>query len=620
MRKEIIINAEKEQTRIAIMEDGDLAELYIENPEHERTLGDIYLGRIRRIMPSIKAAFVDIGQKQDAFLHYSDLAENLEELLVFADQENPQVRALQRTAEHQRPVGTRRRPRHGKGGEASKDDANTSQDKPHVADAQKRSKRRSAQRRAKHRHDGDSDEKAPQQRRKNGRSIQRGSPDLLKRNQRLLVKIVKEPISNKGSRVSTNISLAGRFLVLVPLADYTAVSKKITSHKERRRLRALAKMLLPEGFGVIVRTVAENKDAKSLDTDLRLLLEKWRKIEKKLEGRPDGPIKIHEDVNMASSIIRDLFSNDYDRILVDQQRMYRNIKNYIQAVAPQMASAVQLHKGRQHIFETTGLQKAIEQVFESRVDLPSGGYLYIERTEAMHVVDVNSGRSGRGLNQEENSLKVNLEAARRIARQVRLRDLGGIIVIDFIDMRDERNKRKVYDELKNQFRTDRAVTKILPMSDFGLMQITRQRLRPSITTTFSGPDASRNGTVPAVQDGKKEEAAPRPDPPIHQESIVPAEPAALSEITPGELLQQLEQWIVAYKTSGKRNKLKLAVHPFTAAYLNRKIPNQATRWWLKHGLRIRLEADKKVHPMRFRFIDLHSGADVTDLTAEENAS
>ena len=163
-------------------------------------------------------------------------------------------------------------------------------------------------------------------------------------------------------------------------------------------------MLLPEGFGVIVRTVAEGKDAKSLDTDLRLLLEKWRKIEKKLTGRPEGPVKVHEDVNMASSIIRDLFSNDYDRILVDQQRMYRNIKNYIQAVAPQMASAVQLHKAKKHIFDTTGLKKDIEEVFESRVDLPSGCYLFIERTEAMHVIDVNSGRSGRGMNQEENSL------------------------------------------------------------------------------------------------------------------------------------------------------------------------------------------------------------------------
>ena len=633
MGKEIIINAEKDQTRIAIVEDGELAELYFENTENTRTLGDIYMGRVRRIMPSIKAAFVDIGQKQDAFLHFSDLAENLDALLTFVDQDNPRVETVARTVEHHRSTGKRHRPRHGKSPAAGKDGKSSGKssgkphEKHHVADVQTRSKRRSAQRRSTHRHDDDGRAEASGGRNGN-RGPQRGSPDLLKRNQRILVKIVKEPISNKGSRVSSNISLAGRFLVLVPLADYTAVSKKVTSPKERRRLRALAKMLLPEGFGVIVRTVAEGKDAKSLDTDLRLLLEKWRKIEKKLAGKPEGPLKVHEDVNMASSIIRDLFSNDYDRILIDQPRMHRNVKNYIQAVAPQMAKAVQMHKGRKHIFEATNIQREIEQVFESRVDLPSGGYLYIERTEAMHVIDVNSGRSGRGLKQEENSRKVNLEAARVLAKQVRLRDLGGIIVVDFIDMREERNKKKVYEELKSQFRTDRAVTKILPMSDFGLMQITRQRLRPSITTTFSGPDAGANGTSAKEEDtlelvrqnkrggkdnnraggkGGKNRSNRR-----NQNARRPQNDAAT--VTPDKMIEEIEAWIVAYKARGKHSQVKLCVHPFTAAYLNRKIPNQPTRWTLKHRLRIRLEPDKKIPPTSYCFIDLRSGKDVTDLT------
>jgi ribonuclease G len=327
-KKEIIINSEKEQTRIAIVVDGELSELYFENTENERTLGDIYLGRVRRIMPSIKAAFVDIGQKQDAFLHYSDLAENLEDLLAYVDQQNPRVSRIVRQSEHQR-TAKRRRPSGGKRGKGESRQGDDQQEgkkggKHHVADAKTRSKRRSAQRGSRSKQGSDASE-GSNRRSSSRRGPQRGSPDLLKRNQRILVKIVKEPISNKGSRVSSNISLAGRFLVLVPLADYTAVSKKITSHKERRRLRALAKMLLPDGFGVIVRTVAEGKDAKSLDTDLRLLLEKWYKIEKKLVGKPDGPIKVHEDVNIASSIVRDLFSNDYDRILVDHPRTFRNI-------------------------------------------------------------------------------------------------------------------------------------------------------------------------------------------------------------------------------------------------------------------------------------------------------
>ena len=623
MGKEIVINAEKDQTRIAIVENGELAELYFENTENTRTLGDIYMGRVRRIMPSIKAAFVDIGQKQDAFLHFSDLAENLEALLLFVDQENPRVETVARSIEHHRPTGKRHRPHHGKGPSAEKDAAGKSsgaKGKHHVADVQTRSKRRSAQRRSTHRNE-EADRSEASEDYTDFRGPQRGSPDLLQRNQRILVKIVKEPISNKGSRVSSNISLAGRFLVLVPLADYTAVSKKITSLKERRRLRALAKMLLPEGFGVIVRTVAEGKDAKSLDTDLRLLLEKWRKIEKKLAGKPEGPLKVHEDVNMASSIIRDLFSNDYDRILIDQPRMHRNIKNYILAVAPQMAKAVQMHKGRKHIFEVTKIQRDIEQVFESRVDLPSGGYLFIERTEAMHVIDVNSGRSGRGMKQEDNSCKVNLEAARLLAKQVRLRDLGGIIVVDFIDMREERNKKKVYNELKSQFRTDRAVTKILPMSDFGLMQITRQRMRPSITTTFSGPDASTNGaskaegedTLDLVRQSKRSGKGGRNGknrPPRHKPGRAPADPAT---IAPAQMIKEIEQWIVVYKAQGRRGQVKLCVHPFTAAYLNRKIPTQATRWSLKYRMRIRLESDKKIPPTSYRFVDLRSGKDVTDL-------
>src|SRR5690606_17967105 len=242
--------------------------------------------------------------------------------------------------------------------------------------------------------------------------------ELLRRDGRILVKISKEPISAKGSRVSTDISLAGRFLVLVPAADYVAVSKKIESARERRRLKTLATSLKPDGFGVIVRTVAEDRDAKTLDTDLSLLLSKWRKIEKQLASGVEPPVLLYEDVNMVSSIIRDLFTEDYDRILVDDPRLHKNIKAYVQAVAPHMAERVQLHRSNTPIFRAAGLEKAVEQVFSTRVPLPSGGYLFIEHTEAMHVVDVNSGRAGRGKTQAENLLAVNLEAAREVAKQL----------------------------------------------------------------------------------------------------------------------------------------------------------------------------------------------------------
>lgn len=634
MGKEIVVNAEKSQTRIAILENGDLVELYIENPENVRTIGDIYLGKVRKIMPSIQAGFVDIGQKQDSFLHFSDVAENLPQLLSFVDERDPHIGSSGSSEDKpNRKRGKRVKPKGGKGGSGGSDGKQKK-----GRDAKSRGKRRSTQRRSK----------------KGGRGRYRNFrvEDVLKRDQRILVKIVKEPISNKGSRVSTDISMAGRFLVLVPFGDYVAVSKKIYSYKERRRLKALAKSLLPDGFGLIIRTVAEGKNAKTLDTDLKLLLDKWRKLEKKLAGKPKPPMVVHQDVNMLSSVMRDLFSEDYDQVLIDDEKLYRNVKNYIQAVAPQMVDAIKIHKGKQHVFEAAKIYNDIQEAFEGRVNLPGGGYLFIEHTEAMHVVDVNSGRSGRGLSQEENSLRVNLEAARAIAKQIRIRDLGGIIVIDFIDLRDEKNKRKVYDEMKKEFKKDRAVSKILPMSDFGLVQITRQRLRPSITVSHETPDfITKNGssgksggsrssreakTAEDAQPSPEAQAKPeaksdgqssgRPDaePSREHAKAAPAAghagtnnsaEASLQTIEtgdPAEILSEMEQWLVDYKTLGNRRAVTLRVHPFTAAYLNRKVPNHPTRWFMKHLVRVRLETDDNLPPLSYRFYDTRSGEDLTD--------
>jgi ribonuclease G len=633
MGKEIVINTEQNQTRIAILEDGKLAEIYYENPENARTIGDICLGRVRKIMPSIKAAFVDIGQKQDAFLHFSDLSDNLGDLIQFLSQDKPDVSTVKLASEPAKARGQRRHPRSGKHAEADaaveteseEEDKEGLDPKDSRERAEARNKRRNAQRRSRadktvgngELHSDPEDEEPAE------RVDPERLAEYLKRDQRLLVKIVKEPISNKGSRISTDISLAGRFLVLVPLANYVAVSKKIASYKERRRLRALAKSLLPDGFGVIVRTVAEGKNAKALYGDLQLLLEKWNRIEKKLWDTPEPPSVVHEDVNMVSSVMRDLFSEDYDRILTDDQRVYRNIKSYVQAVAPQMVPAVQMHKGKDSVFSVAGIEKDVAQAFDSRVDLPSGGYLFIERTEAMYVVDVNSGRSGKGMTQEDNSLRVNMEAARVIARQLRLRDLGGIIVVDFIDLRDERNKKKVYDELKKEFRKDRAVTKMLPMSDFGLIQITRQRLRPSYTTKFDAPAAQEAEAEPAPpaetqqvnngQNGGGDRGSRRSR---GREEYRP-------RVGPKELVANIDQWIALYRKEGRRGPLVLRVHSFTAAFLNRPVPTQPTRWFMRYLIRIRLETDDQLHPLAFRFYDPRTGEEITrsiDIRPEKDRS
>ncbi|NNF56756.1 MAG: Rne/Rng family ribonuclease, partial [Rhodothermaceae bacterium] len=386
--------------------------------------------------------------------------------------------------------------------------------------------------------------------------------ELLRRDGRILVKITKEPISAKGSRVSTDISLAGRFLVLVPAADYVAVSKKIESAKERRRLRTLASSLKPEGFGVIVRTVADGRDAKTLDTDMRLLLDKWHKIESQTGPKAPAPALLYEDVNMVSSIIRDLFTEDYDRILIDDPRLHKNVKAYIQAVAPHMADKVVLHRSNTPVFRAAGLEKAVEEVFSSRVALPSGGYLFIEHTEAMHVVDVNSGRAGRGKSQSENLLAVNLEAAREIAKHLRLRDLGGIIVVDFIDMRSESHRRKVYQELKKEFAKDRAVTKLLPMSDFGLVEITRQRLRPSITTKATEEVDGSDPSAAMAAAGAAE--IPQPDRDFG--------PVELDQpTTPEDVVNRLAGWLRHYRDTVpakyKDRPIVVHVHPLLEAYL-----------------------------------------------------
>ena len=601
MAKEIVINAEKDQTRIAIVEKDELVEMYFEGPENERTLGDIFLGRVRRVLPNIQAAFVDIGQKSDAFLHFSDLSDNLPLIHEFLSAEHPEVGTTKITASPHKRI-RRHRPLHGRrrngAGQAPKteDRQKRSGSRP---TAEERHRRRSAQRRPAHtanqKSQGDNQQKQAQT---------PVSPEtLLKSGASILVKIVKEPISNKGSRVSTDISLAGRFVVLVPLGDYVAVSRRIQSYKERRRLRALAKSLLPKGFGLIVRTVADGQNAKALDTDMRLLLEKWRRIEKKLQEKAQPPVLLHEDVSMVSSIIRDLFSEEFEQILIDNPRLHRNVKNYIHAVAPHVAPRVKLHKGPEHIFARAKIDKSVQEAFESRVNLVSGGYLIIEHTEAMHVVDVNSGRAGKGLSQEENSLRVNLESARAIAKQLRLRDLGGIIVVDFIDLRDDRNRRKVFDELRREFRKDRAVTKVLPMSDFGVVQITRQRLRPSITTTSTS-------TGDAVTDnGKPAEVEPTvpQDPP---KVVVEKKKDPRRFETPDKVVNRMEKWLERFRSARKKGPLSLHVHPFTAAFLTRNVPSQLTKWSLKYRLRIHLVSNDDIDPMKFSFFD-RAGTDIT---------
>ncbi len=668
-KKELVVSGHNGTTRLALIENGQLAELHIETPEHARTIGNVVLGKVKKVMPNIRAAFVDIGMGQDAFLHYSDLTDNLPQMLAFVEQDDPDLRSWGVAPGMRLAKRKRRGAKRGKA--TDKGDREDGLD--HLFAIRRRARHGPPKRQARR--------DLPQL---------KGRPeDHLKQGQRILVKISKEPMGHKGHRVSTDISLAGRFLVLVPMADYVAVSKKIGSYKERRRLRVLARSLLPEGFGVIVRTQASRKTARELDTDLKLLAERWDIIEGGMQGKPKLPKKLFEDVNMVSSLVRDLFSDDFDRILTDDKKIYDNLSLYVQAVAPHMEDAVQFYDGKRPIFDHVGIGRDYRDAFEKRVDMPGGGYLFIERTEAMHVVDVNSGRAGRGLSQEENAIRVNLESARTIARQARLRDLGGIIVVDFIDLKDNRNRKKIYDELLKEFRKDRAVTKALPMSDFGIVQITRQRLRPALTTLHKPEDdgggdwedearadieaqqtadasAARSGERSGDQrgDASRSDAAQggrgrsddrnarsRTDDDLsagrtsgrgrgNQRSDKGSQRASADDRksastgasqsrssssrgskqkrrreTPDELLALMRGWVAAYREAGRKEPLRLRVHPFLSAFLSRSVPNRTTRWSFRYLVRIKLEEDENLHPMAFRFHVAETGEEITrDIT------
>jgi ribonuclease G len=563
MSKEIVIQATKKETRIAIVEDGKLAELYIETPDNARTIGDIYLGRVRNVMPSIQAAFVNIGQKQDAFLHFSDVGETLENLLKMVGEE-PKLSDIDVHV-----------PRVHRSLRSNGDDQSRSK--------RGRSKRGSGQKGGK--------QKGSRGRKRNSDFVHPAR--YLRNGEKILVQIVKEPISSKGSRVTSHVTLAGRFLVLVPFGDYVAVSKKIWSARERKRLQTLGKSLVPDGFGLIIRTVATGKDSKTLHTDMSLLAQKWEKIQDKLGKNAQPPKLLHQDVSMVSSVIRDLFTEDYDRVLIDDHRLFRSIQTYIRAVAPHLLPSIQHHESDDPIFETVKIDGAVSEAFSSRVDLPSGGYIIIEHTEAMHVIDVNSGRAGKGESQEENSLRVNLEAASVIARQLRLRDLGGIIVVDFIDLRDEKNRNKVVGRLKQVFRRDRAVTKILPMSDFGLVEITRQRLRPSITTDQATREAEQ-ATTNGSPEKEEKQGGRKPEP--KQTGGQKQQPKAVSV---EELIERIEKDVAKLKQKKEKDQATLAVHPFLAAYLRKGVPNLLGKWLMKHRVRVRVEIDDGLHPTQY---------------------
>ncbi len=482
----MIVSATGKAVEIALIEDGKLVEIHKQGSTDNFTVGDVFLGKINRITPALNAAFVDIGHKKDAFLHYTDLG--------------PNVRTLQKFAELSVE------------GKLKFTSLDKFRQEPEIV--------------------------------KTGKIDQ-----VFDKKQFVLAQVLKEPISTKGPRLSCEITIPGRYLVITPFSDVIAVSKKISTSEERKRLQVLIESIKPKNFGVIVRTAAEGRSVSDLHEEINMLTGRWEQICKELKNAKP-PLKLLSELDKTSSLIRDLLTDSFNRIVIDDKDIYESVKAYLKDIAPDLVNIVSFHKGTRPVFDVYSVTKQIKSSFGKTATMASGAYIIIEHTEAMHVIDVNSGNKMPNQNQADAALKVNMEAAEEIARQLRLRDIGGIIIVDFIDMRDAEHRKELVTAMRKFMKNDRAQHTVLPLSKFGLLQITRQRVRPEvkITTAEKCPTCNGTGKINA--------------------SIL--------------LTDDIERDLDIIMESRPKAKLKLRVHPYVAAFLRKGFPNQQMKWYMKY--------------------------------------
>ena len=508
MSSDLIIDVTPSEIVIALQENKRLVELSRERSGAKFAVGDIYLGKVKKIMPSLNAAFIDVGYDKDAFLHYLDMGPQfatLNKFLRIASSKKNKITSISRI--HSEP------------------------------DINKEGK----------------------------------VNELLKVGQKILVQVSKEPISTKGPRLTSEISIAGRNLVLMPFSDKVSVSQKIKTNEEKNRLKKLVQSIKPRKYGVIVRTVAEGKKVAELDQELKRLVDKWETIFLKLH-RISAPSLVIGEIDRTTALLRDIYHSEFNSIIVNDQSVCNEISDYIGSIQPDKRKIVKYYKGKQPIFEHYGIEKQIKASFGKTVSYKDGAYLIVEHTEAFHVIDVNSGnRAKAGLDQETNALDVNLAACDEIARQLRLRDMGGIIVIDFIDMHVPSNRQKVYEYMKKVMAADRTKHNILPLSKFCLMQITRQRVRPeeNIETAENCPTCQGSG------------------------KIVPTILFA----------DELDGKVKYILNDLAKKKLMLKVHPYVAAYLTKGFQSFQNKWFFKYFKWVKVEANNSYSFLEYHFFD-----------------
>ena len=509
MTSEVVIDVREKEISIALLEDKNLVEYQNEPRQASFSVGNIYAAKVKKLMPGLNACFVDVGYERDAFLHYLDLGSQFNSYAKYLKQVNSDRKKLYPFSKAQR-----------------------------VPDLKK---------------DG---------------SVQQ----VLTVGQEVLVQIVKEPISTKGPRLTGELSFAGRFIVLIPFGDKVSVSSKIKSGEERARLKQLIYSIKPKNCGVIVRTVAEGKRVAELDTEMKVLNKRWEDAILKTQKQQKRPQLVFEETGRAIAMLRDLFNPSFENIYVNNEEVYNEVKHYLTLIAPEKAGIVKLYKGKVPIFDNFNVTKQIKSSFGKTINYKHGAYLIIEHTEALHVVDVNSGNRTKAQNgQEANALDVNLGAADEIARQLRLRDMGGIIVVDFIDMNLAEDRQMLYERMCKNMQKDRARHNILPLSKFGLMQITRQRVRPAMDVNVEETCPTCNGT------GKI------------KSSIL--------------FTDQLERKIDRLVNKIGIAKFYLHVHPYVAAYIYQGLISLRRKWQFKYGFGVHIIPSQKLAFLQYEFYD-----------------
>lgn len=506
MNRELIVNVNPNGVDIALLENKELVELHREEGNKQFTVGDIYLGRVNKTVTGLNAAFVDVGYEKDAFLHYTDLG--------------PKLRTAQKIT------------RGAISGNLKDPMLNSLKYEPEII--------------------------------KTGKIN-----EVLDRKQSILVQVLKEPISTKGPRLTSEITLPGRFLILMPFNTSVGISKKVSNADERKRLQILIESIKPKNFGVVVRTVAQNKSVAEIDADLKTLLQRWKEVQEALKGA-NPPQKIHGELKKTTSILRDIMNDSFNKVIVNDAVVAEEIEDYLKRIAPQKKDIVSYYQGKVPVFDANGVTKQIKSLFGKTVTFAGGSYLVIEHTEALHVIDVNSGyKVSTKADQETTALKVNMAAAKEVARQLRLRDIGGIIVIDFIDMKKTEHKRELLKFMKDEMKSDRAKHSILALSKFGLMQITRERTRPevNITTTEVCPTCEGTGKIEA------------------------------SILVVDDIKHKMETLLE------KRTDVKLVTHPYMEAFLKRGFPSQQMKWSYKAKKWVPVRANHDYHLTEFHFFD-----------------